>query len=327
MASICLYDIDFYHSSGFSPPNLELMKVFNYYYKRGDLVKLGRPQEELSRYNQVIFFKANPNTKIPLKLNLAGENKQIYGYGFFKRFSPLREQFMNETPNYLPYDLEESKIKKPSLYKQIKKGSLIRIENQDFSDFKKDSHNIYVSDYNFLYLDNAHDFISEYSRNYKINFLFPLVAKDQKTFEKFFHIATVSNRRMVVDFKFSSNFFKKYYYESILFTSIPFERELVRGDFLPRILQMILWSKKEKQKLGLTNDSFSKIEVKTHPSLKLWPQIYNWNLSKEEISCYDFISNIFNKNELDNILYNNKRLRLLMKQDPKTFDIENIDFF
>ena len=56
MASICLYDIDFLHGQSFSPPNLELMKVFNYYFKKGNVVNLGMNGENLDRYNQIIFF-------------------------------------------------------------------------------------------------------------------------------------------------------------------------------------------------------------------------------------------------------------------------------
>ena len=66
MASIYLYDIDLLHSTRFAPPNLELMKVFNYHYQRGDIVKMGMPKEnDLGRYNQIIYFKNNPKQAIP----------------------------------------------------------------------------------------------------------------------------------------------------------------------------------------------------------------------------------------------------------------------
>ena len=55
MASICLFDIDFLYSSKFVP-NLELMKIFNYYYQEGHVVNLGQKNENLDRYNQIIFF-------------------------------------------------------------------------------------------------------------------------------------------------------------------------------------------------------------------------------------------------------------------------------
>ena len=54
MASICLFDIDFLYSSKFVP-NLELMKIFNYYYQEGHVVNLGQKNENLDRYNQIIF--------------------------------------------------------------------------------------------------------------------------------------------------------------------------------------------------------------------------------------------------------------------------------
>ena len=46
MASICLYDIDLLHSSGFAPPNLELMKIFNYHNQLGDIVKMAMPNAD-----------------------------------------------------------------------------------------------------------------------------------------------------------------------------------------------------------------------------------------------------------------------------------------
>lgn len=327
MASICLYDIDFYHSSGFSPPNLELMKVFNYYYHNGNLVKFGKPNENFNRYNQTIFFKSNPNTKIPKTLNLSGENKQIYGYGFFRTFSPLKDKFSLMKPNYLPYDLEENKIKNLKLYNSIKKNSLIRVENEDLSDFKKDSSIIYISDYNFLNLSNATDFLNQYKKQYKIYFLYPLIANNEDTFRNFFSIAAISNRRLVINFKFSKEFFQQYYYENVLFTSEPYACETNPSVYLQRILTMILWAKKEKRPIGFTNKTFNKLEIKEKPLLSLWSHIYQWNFIKENINCYDYLSSIIGLEVLENLTSSKKNLRLLLKQNPESFDIKGVDFF
>jgi len=93
MASICLFDMDLCYGGGHSPPNLELMKVANYYLKKGHIVNLGSPKENFERYNQIIFFKDRPGTRIPKDLSLSGQNKQIYGYGFYNRFIPLDTKF------------------------------------------------------------------------------------------------------------------------------------------------------------------------------------------------------------------------------------------
>lgn len=327
MASICLYDIDFWHGQNFSPPNLELMKVFNYYYKKGDLIKFGKPKENFDRYNQTIFFKSNPNTKIPKALNLAGEDKQIYGFGFFKEFSPLADKFSKIEPNYLPYDLEEDKIKNIKLYNHIKKNSLIRVENKDFSDFKKDCNTIYIADYDFLNLSNADDFIKQFKRDYNIKFLYPLITNNVEQFEKFFSIAIISNRRLVVNFKFTKDFFKKYYYENIFFSAEPFECETNPSIYLQRILKMLLWAKNEQKSISFTSKTFNKIELKEKPLLSLSDYIYKWGYIKSDISCYDYLISVMDRDFLENLIANKRNLRLLLKQSPRTFDIKNVDFF
>lgn len=327
MASICLYDIDFYHSSGFSPPNLELMKIFNYYNKKGDLIKFGKPKENFDRYNQIIFFKSNPKTKIPKTLSLTGENKQIYGYGFFKKFSPLANKFASLTPDYTPYNLNKSKIKNIKLYNQIENGSLIRVENEDFSDFNQDKPNIYIYDYDFMSLKNAEEFLLKYKRKYKINFLYPLIANNEDTFKKFFSVANDSNRRIIVNFIFSKEFFQKYYYENILFNSELLDSEKDYSIHLQRILKMILWAKKDQKPINFTFNNYSSLELKKHPILKLWQHIYHWNLMKTTETCYNYILKTIGNAQLENLTNSDKNLRLLLKQNPLSFNTKDIDFF
>lgn len=327
MASICLYDIDFLHSSNFSPPNLELMKIFNYYFKKGNIVNLGKVGENLNRYNQVFFFKANPNTKIPRTLSLTGESKQLYGYGFFRNFTPLKDYIKDIKPSYIPYDLNEDKIKNLSLYKKIKTNSLIRVENEDFSDFKKDSSILYVSDYNFLELDNAFDFLNKYKLNYKINFLYPLIAKDEETFKKIFSVACNSNRRIIINFEFNKNFFKKFYYENILFLGEPMEKEKNPSLFLQRILKMILWAKSENKQIQFTKINFTKKELEEKPLLQLCEPIYKWCYAKTNVSCYKYLISKIGLERLESLTASRRNVRLLLKQNPDSFNTKDIDFF
>ena len=76
MACIGLYDIELWHR-GKVMPNLELMKIYNYHYNKGDKVVMMRPNENEGRFNQIIYFKDNPNTQIPKTLHLSGPLKQI----------------------------------------------------------------------------------------------------------------------------------------------------------------------------------------------------------------------------------------------------------
>lgn len=60
MATLGLYDIDLWHR-GKSAPNLELMKLYNYHKKKGDIVLMMRPGEDEGRFNRIIYFKDKPN--------------------------------------------------------------------------------------------------------------------------------------------------------------------------------------------------------------------------------------------------------------------------
>lgn len=328
MASIYLYDIDLLHSTRFEPPNLELMKVFNYHYQRGDIVKMGMPKEDLGRYSQVIYFKRNPNQKIPKHLSLSGERIQIYGYGFYRKFTPLKPEIAATPPSYFPYTGPiEEKIKNPSQFKQIEKNSLIRVENNDFTDFKEDCSTIYIADENFVYIPNAEDFVKEYKRDYNMRFLYPFIAKDEETFEKFFPIACVSDKRIVVDFEFSKDFFEKYYYEKIFFAAEPRAHESNPSVYLQRIVKMILIAKHGGKRVQFTPQKFNQLELSAKPLLGLWEDVVAWSKDKEQTSFYEFYGKNKAMSNLEDMMASKKNLRLLLKQNPKTLDTRSIDFW
>ena len=156
MASICLYDIDFLHGNSYSFPNFELMKVFNYHYQKGNIVILGKKNEDFGRFNQVIFFKQSENLLIPKNLKLYGEKNQIYGYGFYGKFKELKEEYQNIPPNFLIYDIVEDKIKNIKSYNKLKKSSIIRLENNDMSFFFSERNNIYIVDPFFSFLSREY---------------------------------------------------------------------------------------------------------------------------------------------------------------------------
>lgn len=327
MASIYLYDIDLMHGSGFVPPNLELMKVFNYYYQRGDIVRMGMKKEDLDKYNQILYFKRSLKNNFPKHLPLSGEKIQVYGYGFYRKFTPLKPEIAITPPSYLPYIGQiEERIKNPSQFKLIEKNSLIRVESNDFTDFKENCSSIYVADENFLYVPNAEDFVKEYKRNYNIRFLYPLIAKDIETFEKYFAISAVSNRRMVVDFDFSKDFFKKYYYEPILFAAAPRKNETNPSVYLQRIVKMILIAKNENKQINFTPHNFNSIDLQSRPILSLWNDIIKWSKEKEQLSFYDFYAKNNDIATLENLVSSKRNLRLLLKTNPKTLDTHSIDF-
>lgn len=324
MSSIALYDIDFHHSSRFTP-NLELMKVFNYYYSKNNIVVFVEPKENLQRFNQIFFFKENEKTKIPKSLDLLGENKQIYGYGFWRKFTELKPEIAATPPSFLPYDINIENIKNQKAYRHIKNNSIVRIENNDFTGFHSEKNTIYVADKNFLYQPSAMDFAKEYRRKYNIKFLHSLKANEEKKVIDFYSLASRSGRNILINFLPSKEFFQNYYYERIAFYLTPLELENNYSEFIKRIFLMTMWAKKENRQITFLRYNPSQIDIKKEPLKKLIPMIYKWSISKEE-NFYDFIMGTPYKKTLIDLITDRTELRLLFKTNPKNIDINNLTF-
>jgi hypothetical protein len=310
---IGLYDIDLWHR-GKAMPNLELMKMYNYHHKNNDTVIMMKPNENEGRFNRIIYFKDNPNIQIPKQLKLAGPKKEIYGYGFFNAFYPLDDIYATMPPVYSPYDSYTEKLGTKQ-YDLMKRSSFIRFENKDFTDFKKDSRHIFFADRNFLYLDGAADFLKECNKHY-FHFNYVLEVKDEETFLKFFPFNFFfSGRRMFINFRFSEDFFKKYYNEKILFDwSMPRDDE---NDTVAarRFATMLLYYKVNK----------------IIPCIKISPNnegllldIIEWGRSGSQSSFYKYYED--NKKVLNRADRAASDLRLLLKTDPKKLQSSDIDF-
>lgn len=63
------------------------------------------PKSEEGRFNKILYFKNNPSTIIPKDIYVNGENKIIYGYGFYKKINKLKNEILQCKPLYLPYDI------------------------------------------------------------------------------------------------------------------------------------------------------------------------------------------------------------------------------
>lgn len=68
------------------------MKTYNYYKKKGDIVNLIKPLEKEGRYSKIIYFKDNPNIQIPKTVEVFGDKKEIYGYGFYNKLINLPKE-------------------------------------------------------------------------------------------------------------------------------------------------------------------------------------------------------------------------------------------
>jgi len=241
MATIGLYDIDLWHR-GRAVPNLELMQYYNYYYTNNHKVIMMKPGEDEGRFNKIIYFKENPNIALPKTLNVYGENKEFTGYGFFKKVFPLPEKICNVPPSYLPYDIWTNKIDMPIAdYEKMKRNSYIRLETNNFADYKEKSKVFFIADKNPFSLTNTFDFMNE-NKNKYFHFLYPPILNDEETANKFIRYRKLINKNFVINFRCSEDFFYDYYSE-VIFKLDKFENE-TELDYQKRIVKMALWYKK-----------------------------------------------------------------------------------
>ena len=309
MSTIGLYDIDLWHR-GKSPPNLELMKVYNYYQQQNQVIRMMRPNEDEGRYNKIIYFKDNPRIQIPRSLIVNGDKKIVYGYGFYNTFSPLRPEFSDVPPSYEPYDALSYKLRIPKAdYDALKAASLVRLENKDYSDYKKSSRRLFFADHHALYQPEAYEQLLEY-KNHDFYFLHTLRVKDEETYYKFERFFPLISNYIIIDFRYSADFFFDVYTQPKVIFAIGKREDETILNYQLRSVKMALYYKSRgiRQKfpfLPTPLDKTDEVLIKwiTSPSTEAFDKSY---------SIPSGISS---------------ELRLLLKQDPKKVKTSSLDFY
>lgn len=313
MSSIGIYHIDLWHSAG-AVPNLELIKVYNYFYRRGDQVIMAKPQDNLERFNQVFFFK---DSKKPLgkdasaKINV--ENRVLMGYGFFGKVDKLEPEIFNQTLNYKCYDEVSYRLSNKTDYSNMAKNSLVRIETQDFTDLKKDKRIIFINDENLAAVPHAADFLQEY----KQYILQPLhsIKVDATTIEEFIKYEQVI-RGIFVCHDYTPDLFLEYYTIRKLafnFSQRPGESEL---HYMKRLLVIGLLYKNKK----ISPPHFTNLGTKG-----MVGKISSWILKNDPRSFATFYSD---DKEIQKAIINSpSEIRCLYKTNPlsitpSTFDLK-----
>ena len=312
MATIGLYDIELWHR-GKAMPNLELMKIYNYHFINNDIPVMMRPGEDEGRFSKIIYFKDNPNTQIPRSLSLAGEKKEIYGYGFFKQFYSLDTLYKNVPPSYYPYDPFTERLSLVT-YNKIKRSSYIRLENKDFSDYSDSKTYITFADHDLFYKENALDFIKEH-KNHRFIATHRIDIKDNETFIKFIPYSSLIDRRFFIQYKFTEDMFKTYYKDRIIFDFIhPWKNE-TESQFLLRIITMINYYKINNMTVTIetlpNEDSFLR-------------DILIWGRANNQKSFYEFYEG--NKKILNKAEVSITDIRLSLKSKPSKMRSSDIDF-
>lgn len=307
MAVIGLYDIDLWDRTKFYP-NLELMKIYNYYYSKNNIVVMMKPKQDEGRFDQIFYFKDNVKTAIPPYLSLSGGKKKIYGYGFFNSFTPLKPEISSLPPSYTPYDAYTDRLKKYN-YEKLKRSSYIRLENNDFSDLKENCKAIFIADHNPLYIKGIKDFIDNYKQNHMFYFVHSLEIKDIETFNQFSPYTDFFDRRLYINFKYNEDFFFENFNNKVIFNCQ--KKEETETNFQKRIVKMALWYKQ--------NNVYFDFNLNSNNALT--KEILKWAKIKNQNSFIDFCGGE-TKNSLDKV---DSELRLLLKTKPKNLKRSSLD--
>ena len=312
MAVIGLYDIDMWHR-GRSGPNLELMKVYNYYYQRNNRVIMMKPNEDEGRFSHIFYFKDNHKIQLPRTLNVYGEKKSFYGYGFYKKYEKLRPEIQCIPPDYSPYDLWSYKLKSFSgKYDTQKRNSLVRFESDDFTDFKPDRRSIIVVDHEPLYIPSAENYIKQY-KNHSFYFYHTLWVHDKETYYRFEPYLALLNDYIIIDFRYDEDFFFDVY-----------KTNGVTFKFAKRETESQLNFQVRTVKMGIFYKNIGKVfPLNFFPpeDTPLDSLIIEWIKSPTQKSVLDFAPE--RRKLIDNAP---TPLRLVMKQNPKKIGSCHLDF-
>lgn len=293
MSRIGVYDLD-WHFGHYKKKifNLDLMKVFKYYWDKGDIVKFISPDDrDVGYYDAVYYFKDNPKLQIPDKVKMFS-NCHLRGYGFYNKYIPLREDVFNTVPSFMPYELLDMHKKMEFLLNNIKIKSYIRLETEDYSHHNNMADLYYVADYDVFRLDNIGKLLDNKDAKY---YLFWATGCDSR--EKYNEYKEFSNRivnrRLQINFNYDYNFiFNNMEYRNIYPI---FQKEETREQDLVSIIEAVRTVKKNNGQLFLVpgNDCPKKYQ-------QLYTLLCSWALNRKHISFYDYCSAVEEKRKIYN---------------------------
>jgi hypothetical protein len=276
-------------------------------------VAMLRPQDSIERFNKVFVFKEKPNTLInkKIKIDLGDKKVDCLGYNFYHKNPNLIPEIAATPPSYLPYVAFTERLADKKLLDKMQKNSYIRVGTNDFSGFKSERKDIYIADYNFIEQSNALDFLRDYHENHKFIFLYPLIFSDQQLCEDFaYYSKSLKNRELIADFDYDSSFIVNNIDKPI--------KILYKGGHPIKDLKTIIYLKKigGRQQLKLSKDYKVQDELSN--------KIFKWYYSDSQLSYYNFYKEDSKAISLMN--KSDSEIRLLLKQNPLTFESKSIDF-
>lgn len=307
--TIGLYHIDLWHGNK-AYPHLELMQIYNYLYQRNEKVLFLKPGEDIGRCNKVIYF--DDNCKIPRDLEVRGEKKQQWGYGFYRINEKLKPEIAAMEPCYFPYDAWTNKLSAKSKYEKLKRSSYVRLETENFGGFKSNATSIFFADNRLFSVAALTDFLDEHKRKHDFCCIHPPRIESQEIAEKVSRYTEIFNCRFTCAFKFSEDFLYEYL-SDFDFSFKPFEDEDT-DSYTERIVKMaLLFKSKNKTNWILEID-------KRTPLLKYidkWIRSAPSNMSYNEYYHGDQLA-------LNEMIKAATNARLFLKMSPQCVTRENL---
>lgn len=302
MATIGLYDIDFNHGKTFSL-SLPLMKAYTRFINEGHVVEMMQPYEKTGRYNQIFYFKENPSLKIPNGLTINSEKGAMIGYGFHGK-TELSQKTKDAIPSFLPYDMNEKRLKSVYVYGQIKKNNLIDWRAKDFSYTFPNKTTTFVNDRDFLKEPDWEELFEHYDN--VIEFIHTLKPDSYEQAKLILEKSYGHITRIEVPFTFDMN--KINYYLSM--QGVKFDD---RGIDNEGLFIFILAAKMYRNE---------RLQFHSHLSDDPFRQnLYSWAANRERISYAAFMDSKFNDMAPEHY---NFKYRLLLKQDPTRLEYSDI---
>lgn len=305
--NIGMYHFEMWHR-GKAAPNLELMKIYRYYYEKGDKVTLMRPGDDEGRFNKIYYFKEYPNTVIPKTLSVYGPNKSIFGYGFYRKTDILPPEIFKLAPLYYLYDAFTDKLSSSIPYPMLKNNSLIRVETNDFADYKPNAA-LFIADYNICdFGDKAVNFLEEY-KNKSLHYLYqPHLSC--AALPKFSRYSALLSPR-IVDFEINV-FIEECRDSNITFPIYQLSKETLENYRL-RLLKMgLIYKSKDAKPITLLLEK---------PNDEFCLELINWIKKGGRISFINFTKEPEIQKQIEN---NGVEFRVLSKANPLTFNPQNL---
>lgn len=293
-----------------SYPILEVMQINNYLQQQGHKVYMFSTKDSDKRFDKVMYFKEIPKTKIPMGVEIAGEKRSHYGYGFYKVPIQLKPEYYTVPP---AYDIYNKYFDKFAInYEIFNKSSYVRVANENFIDFDDNKLRIIIADNDFLYVPSATQYIKDHFAKHNFYFAHPIIARDEETVAKFEPYIDNFQRKITIKFDYSEDFFYEYC-GSVYFSYDRREGER-EENYLIRIAKMGLWCK-AKNRIGFYYNHSVPGTFDYY--------IKEWINKGTQLSFYEFYKN--NTDVLKSLNSCNSELRLLLKTAPPTVSKGDLD--